>query len=52
MSNDMIPYSKASSWLSDALKPHRELPSTSHLYAVQKNQFNFLIHFLTLVRLQ
>lgn len=36
MSNDMIPYNKASSWLSDALKPHRELPSTSHLYAVQK----------------
>lgn len=45
MSNDMIPYSKTSSLLFDALKPHREIPSTSHLYAVQQKPIQLFNSF-------
>lgn len=45
MSNDMIPYSNANSWLHDVLKPHRENQSTSRSYAVQNKQIQLLNSF-------
>lgn len=45
MSNDLTPYSNATSLLHDALKQHRDKQSTSHFYAVQKKPIQLFNSF-------